>query len=145
MASTAGGGSLAGRWSGIIDGPEMATASGRATIPVRLTVRGDGTWTMTVPGSRMDGAARLVEPGTLVLAGRVSEPGAAPAGAAVSYTLRQAGPGWLLGSADTFFAGHRVTAGIQLEKLAEPVPGITSELGECPAGDPRWTCHDATS
>ena len=103
-----------GTWVGTISGLDMATASGLAEAPARLTLDRDGSWTLTSSGGfAATGAVRRAGAG-LLLDGTVTSGDPMTVGRTVSFVLKPRGPGALYGDAETFFQGHRIDAGIGL-------------------------------
>lgn len=105
-----------GVWEGFITGSEMGTAGGVVAQKARLTIKDDGTWTMTTAAWQASGTVQargrhLVLDGNFVAA----NPGN-PLGRAV-YDLSSWGNQNLGGSASAQFNGLHITTGVQFKKV----------------------------
>lgn len=106
----------AGRYTGIITGREMATASSLSTIRAQLTIEPDGRWTMRTDNGVATGRIERAGPDALVLSGHF-EDSARSEGRPAHYRLAPTHDGdALAGSALAYHGGHTVWAGIQLER-----------------------------
>lgn len=104
---------LSGRWIGAFTSHEMVSALGMVEAPARLTLTGDGRWTLTSSGGTViSGVTRPTDKG-LVLDGRVTAGDPMAVGREVSFDLRPR-RGALFGEGQTFYLGHRIDTGLLL-------------------------------
>ena len=107
--------SLSGNWTGTIMSHEMGSAAGRVEAPARLTVAGDGRFTLTSSGVTVNGVA-LRTAGGIVLDGQVIAGDPMTVGRAMFCTF---GPGRvdaIYGGGESFYLGHRVGSQILLRR-----------------------------
>ncbi len=109
---------LAGHWTGAVTGPDIASATGRNSIPVRLEIRPDGTWTGQSESGPVQGRVRRQANGAFLLEGRVVGPAPGRTGAAISYEVRRRGARGLVGQAETVYQGNPVEGTVGLEKVS---------------------------
>ena len=108
--------SLSGNWTGTIRGHEMASAAGLVEAPARLTVAGDGRFTLTSSGGTVVNGVALRTAGGIVLDGRVTAGDPMTVGRAMFFTF---GPGEvdaIYGGGESFYLGYRVGSQILLRR-----------------------------
>jgi hypothetical protein len=110
---------LPGTWTGVMTGRELGTTGGVSELHPRFTIRPDGTWSLKSDGGDATGRVLTTGRGVIVLDGRFTGSGKAPAGTPVRYVLVIRGPGGLVGSADDYFPlyGHEVHGEAYLHKV----------------------------
>ncbi len=99
---------LQGTWHGVLTGRELATASGISDVRETLTIHPDGTWSLTSENGQAVGSIVGTTRNGVLLDGRFTAGGKAPAGAPVRYVLVRQGARGLVGTGDDFFLGHGV-------------------------------------
>jgi hypothetical protein len=107
---------LQGTWAGTITGPELASASGIAEAPARLTIGEDGRWTLSSSGGAVATGVVGRSGDNVLLEGTMIAGDPMTVGRDVSFTLKPRGPNALFGRAETFYLGHRVDTGIALRR-----------------------------
>lgn len=109
---------LAGAWSGVITGLDMASAADVVATPARLEIGWDGRWKLSGGGGVV--ASGTTRPGTqgLVLDGTMLGGDHMTVGRYVTLRLRPGPRSGMYGGADTFFLGHRVNTEIRLGRAA---------------------------
>jgi hypothetical protein len=107
---------LQGSWTGTITGPALASASGIAEAPARLTITEDGRWTLTSSGGAVASGVVGRARDSVLLEGTMIAGDPMTVGRDVSFTLKPRGPNALFGRAETFYLGHRVDTGIVLRR-----------------------------
>ena len=107
---------FSGQWSGTIMSRDMGSAQGRIEAPARLTLAGDGRWTLTSSGGTVaTGVARRTARG-LVMDGKVTAGDPMTVGRALSFVFTPRGANALYGEGESFFLGSRVDSEILLRR-----------------------------
>jgi hypothetical protein len=107
---------LQGTWEGTMTSPDMATASGVAEAPARLTIIDDGSWTLTSSGGAVATGFAGRTGDSVVLEGTMTSGDPMAVGREVSFALKPRGPNALFGRGETFHLGHRIETGIALRR-----------------------------
>jgi hypothetical protein len=106
-----------GTWAGTMASLDMATASGTADAPARVTIMADGRFTLTSSGGTVVAGVARRAGNSLVLDGTVTAGDPMAVGRAVSFVLEPRGPNALFGDGQTFHLGHRIDTGIALRRV----------------------------
>ncbi len=109
--------SLSGNWTGTIMSHEMGSAGGLVEAPARLTVAGDGRFTLTTSGTVVTGVALRTARG-IVLEGRVTTGDPMTVGRAMFFTFAPGRVDAIYGGGESFYLGHRVGGQILLRRRA---------------------------
>jgi hypothetical protein len=109
--------SLSGNWTGTIMSRDMASTGGLVEAPARLTVAGDGRFTLTSPGGTVVNGVALRTAGGIVLDGRMTAGDPMTVGRAMFFTFAPGRVDAIYGGGESFYIGHRVGAQILLRRL----------------------------
>ena len=108
--------SMSGNWTGTIMSHEMGSAGGLVEAPARLTVTGDGRFTLTSSGTTVNGLAVRTARG-IVLDGRVTAGDPMTVGRVMFFTFAPGRVDAIYGGGESFYLGHRVGSQILLRRL----------------------------
>jgi hypothetical protein len=104
-----------GTWRGVVTGREFATAAG--VMPQKVTLEiGDGRWAAETPAGKAAGTVVTTRGRDVRLEGQFVED-SARSGARARYVMREVRPGFLGGSARSYFAGHGVHGWLLLDRV----------------------------
>ena len=114
--------SLSGDWTGTIMSHEMGSAGGLVEAPARLTVAGDGRFTLISTGVTVNGLA-VQTAGGIVLDGWVTAGDPMTVGRVMFFTFTPGSVDATYGGGESFYLGHRVGSQILLQRQSGSTRG----------------------